>query len=306
MKIATTTSDFGAYCKTDIERIRELHRAGFKNIDLSMYCFTPDCDYMKDGWRDAVKVLKDEADRLGMTFVQAHSQGGNPIRENDEERVKFIFDATVRSIEICEYLGIKNTVVHPGMRKGIGKDEWFELNRDFYKKLFPVMEATGVNVLTENSTAVNMGGKYFANTGRDMRDFLEFVGHPQLHACWDTGHGNCEDISQYEQITTLGEHLYAIHYNDNQGKSDQHLNPYMGTLNNDEIMHALIDVGFKGYFTLECDSALVRSNYWLYNRKKFDGDDRLAEPQLFMRRKLEELLYDTAKYILSSYGMFDE
>ena len=306
MKIATTTGDFCRYCKNDIERINELYRAGFRYIDLNMYRFTPDCDYMKDDWRDAVKALKNEADRLGMTFVQAHSQGGNPLKADDGEYVKFLVDATVRSVEICAELGIKNTVAHPGMRRGLSKDDWFELNREFYKKLFPIMEATGVNVLIENSTAVNLGEKYFANTGRDMRDFLEFVGHPQLHACWDTGHGNCEGFSQYEQLTTLGDQLYAIHYNDNQGKGDQHLIPYFGTINHDEIINALIDIDYKGYFTLECDATLVPSNYWIYGRRKFDKDTRLAEPQPFMRQKLEELLFDTAKYILTSYGLFEE
>jgi MoaA/NifB/PqqE/SkfB family radical SAM enzyme len=48
MKIATTTGDFGFYCKTNEERIRELHRAGFRYIDLSMYGFTPECEYMQD------------------------------------------------------------------------------------------------------------------------------------------------------------------------------------------------------------------------------------------------------------------
>ena len=46
MKIATTASDFGYYCSTDADRIRELHRAGFRYIDLSMYSLTPDCAYM--------------------------------------------------------------------------------------------------------------------------------------------------------------------------------------------------------------------------------------------------------------------
>ena len=45
IKIATTTGDFGFYCKTDEERIRELHRAGFRYIDLNMYNFTPESPY---------------------------------------------------------------------------------------------------------------------------------------------------------------------------------------------------------------------------------------------------------------------
>ena len=304
MKIATTTGDFNSYCQNDVERINELRKAGFKYIDLSMYSFTPDSPYMKDDWKSAVLALKSEADKLDMKFVQAHSQGGNPL-DSDREKVDFLVAATIRSIEICDMLGIKNTVVHPGFAKGIGKDEWFERNREFYKRLFPTMEKFGVNVLTENSTSANMGDRYFANSGADMLEFLKFASHPLLHACWDTGHANCEG-SQYDDIITLGKELFAIHYNDNHGKKDEHLIPYFGTLNHDEVINALIDVGFEGYFTLECSSSLIAKNYWLGGRRSFEGDTRLAEPQLFMQQKSVALMYDIAKYMLTSYDIFEQ
>ena len=304
MKIATTTGDFNSYCQNDVERINELRKAGFKYIDLSMYSFTPDSPYMKDDWKSAVLALKSEADKLDMKFVQAHSQGGNPL-DSDREKVDFLVAATIRSIEICDMLGIKNTVVHPGFAKGIGKDEWFERNREFYKRLFPTMEKFGVNVLTENSTSANMGDRYFANSGADMLEFLKFASHPLLHACWDTGHANCEG-SQYDDIITLGKELFAIHYNDNHGKKDEHLIPYFGTLNHDEVINALIDVGFEGYFTLECSSSLIAKKYWLGGRRSFEGDTRLAEPQLFMQQKSVALMYDIAKYMLTSYDIFEQ
>lgn len=86
---------------------------------------------------------------------------------------------------------------------------------------------------------------------------------------------------------------------------DEHLIPYLGSLNHDEVINALIDVKFKGYFTLECSSSLVRPKDWLGGRRVFERDTRLAEPQLFMQQRLEALMYDTAKYILSSYGLFE-
>ena len=304
MKIATTTGDFSKYYTNDIDRIHGLHNAGFRYIDLDMYTFTPDHVYMNDGWQKAVNELKNEAERLGMTFVQAHSQGGNPL-DPDPDHVEFLVDATVRSIEICEMLGIKNTVVHSGFAKEMGKEEWFEKNRAFYQKLFPAMERCGVNVLIENSTAANMKERYFTNSGKDMIEFLRFVGYPLLHACWDTGHANCEG-SQYDDIITLGDELYAIHYNDNHGKRDEHLIPYLGTLNHDEVINALTDIGYKGYFTLECCSSLISKEYWLGGRRDFDRDTRLAEPPLFMKDRTEALLYDTAKYMLESYGIFEE
>lgn len=239
-----------------------------------------------------------------MQFVQAHSPGGNPLSD-DEEHKDFLVKATIRSIEICQILGIKNTVVHNGMKKEISKEEWFEENKKFYEKFFPAMERCGVNVLCENSTKSNMGDQYFINTGKEMREFIEYVNHPLVHGCWDTGHGNCEG-AQYDEIMAIGDELYAIHYNDNGGKTDDHIAPFLGTLNHDEIMHALIDVGFKGYFTLECSASLRRYREWTGWRRQFDSDMRLAEPQLFMQRHIEKMMYETAEYILSAYNMLDK
>lgn len=82
MKIATTTGDFASYFDNDSDRIKELHRAGFKYIDLDMYSFTPDSPYMKDNWMYEVRKIKTLADELGMKFVQAHSQGECTVREH--------------------------------------------------------------------------------------------------------------------------------------------------------------------------------------------------------------------------------
>lgn len=303
MKIATTTADFSFFCRSYEERIRELHRAGFRYIDLSMYSFTPGYAYMRDDWREHVSKIRDLADELGMKFVQAHSQGGNPLGPDGD----FILESTIRSIEICEFLGIKNTVVHNGVIKGATKEEWFERNKAFYAKLFPAMERHGVNVLCENSSKSNMGEHYFINCGKDMREFIEYVDHPLIHGCWDTGHANNEG-SQYDEIMTLGDHLYAIHYNDNHGVKDDHVAPFCGQMNHDEVMNALIDVGFKGYFTLECTSTLVTSSLWTQKRRIFTEKDvpqKLLEPQLFMQRHIEAMMYETSKWMLESYGIFE-
>lgn len=307
MKIATTTGDFSRFAASDAERIRELYRAGFRYIDLNMYSFKPKCVYMQDAWQEAVGEIKGVADALGMQFVQAHSQGGNPLSQ-DERHVDFLLKATLRSIEICRMLGIKNTVVHSGHAQGIGKEEWFARNKQFYEKLLPFAAQCGVNILCENSTASNMGDRYFINSGRDMREFIDYVDHPFFHGCWDTGHANCEG-SQYEDILVLGEHLYAIHYNDNHGQKDDHVAPFLGRLNHDEVMHALIDVGFRGYFTLECDSSLIPYDQWTGKRRRFEREGKtclLSEPQLFMQRHIEAMMYDTAKWMLDTYGLLEE
>lgn len=304
MKIATTTGDFSFYCATDEARIRELHRAGFRYIDLSLYSMKPDSPYLTDGWQDEVLRLKALADSLGMQFVQAHSHGGNPFTATPE-KAAFYTLAVARSIEICGMLGIPNTVLHCGFAPELTREAFFVKNKEFVSQFFPLLERTGVNLLLENSTAVNMKEIYYPNAGSELRAIVEYVDHPNVHACWDTGHANCEG-SQYEQILALGDHLLGIHYNDNHGQKDEHLFPYMGTLNHDEVLHALLDVGYRGYFTLECGAALIKQNGWPFKRRPFEKDTRLSEPQLFMQRHMESFMYDTAKYMLEAYHLFEE
>lgn len=80
----------------------------------------------------------------------------------------------------------------------------------------------------------------------------------------------------------------------------------MGTLNHDEVLTALIDVGFKGVFTLECASSLTSYDHWLGKRRRFESSERearLREPQLFMQRHIEAMMYETARWFLESYGV---
>ena len=306
-EIATTTSDLkgksGYY--TDEKVLRGLHEAGFKYIDFSMYSFARNDVYMSDNWREEALKLKAVADELGMEFVQAHSQGGNPLSSSESE---FIVQATIRSIEICEVLGIKNTVVHAGWGSGLSKEEWFAKNKAFYERLLPTAEKCGVNILCENSTAANMGSNYYINTGADMLEFIQYVDHPNFHGCWDTGHANCEPGSQYDDIVTLGDEIYAIHFADNLGNADSHMMPFFGTLDINPIIQALVDIEYDGYFTLECDGKQRNQN--TYSGPEFEWIKETypdvavsSSPKDMTRIEQEKLLYIIAEHIIKNYPL---
>lgn len=305
MKLATTTSDFDRFLGTYRERVDAVCEAGFKYIDLSLYTvFDNDELLVSEKWRDNAKALSEYANEKGVKFVQAHSPGGNSLSGNNSLDESLI-DITVRSIEICGILGIPNTVVHAGYLKGITKYESFERNREFFRRLIPAMEKNNVNVLCENSTVKNMGDMYFTNSGEDMKEFVQYVGHPLFHACWDTGHGNCEG-NQYNDIKAIGTDLYALHINDNCEDKDAHLLPYLGTTNFDEVINALKDINYKGCFTFEACSSLRSAEYWLGNRRSFEKDKRISNPRLFMQKRLEKLMYEIGEYMLKAYDCFEE
>jgi sugar phosphate isomerase/epimerase len=255
---------------------------------------------VRSDWQDTVERIRETAQSFGATFVQSHAPGGPVLACTDD-----FFNATVRSIEVCGALGIPNIVVHAGTYSKMDKAEFFDKNRAFFRRLIPVMEKTGVNVLCENSTKANTGTGYFTNSGADMKEFVEFLDHPLFHACWDTGHANVEG-NQYEEILALGSDLYALHINDNRGSQDEHLLPFLGTMNLDEILHALIDGNYKGYFTFEAASNLRPKECWLGNRREFAKDDRLAEAPLFLQQHLEKAMYELGVYILKKYDVYEE
>ena len=304
MKIASTTYDFISLPTEDhIEKVRHLANAGFKYIDLSLYEINKDnSPFVVAGWKNYVNELKSLEEELGIKYVQAHLPNFNPL---DENTFGDYCKLTIRAIEVCGLLGIENAVIHIGWKPDITKEQFFLMNLIALRPLFPIMEKYNVNVLVENSTRANFGQMYYLYSGSDMKEFIEYVNHPLIHGCWDVGHANVEG-PQYEDIIALGDDLRAIHVHDNNGHADQHIGLFMGTLNMDEIINALIDVGYKGYFTFEADSLISCGKTWLLNRRNFDKDTRLFNPTIEMYDAAEHLLYEIGKACLNAYGIFEE
>lgn len=299
MKLCTTTEDFAAYYSSDVDKLRELAGAGFRYIDLSMYN-NEAAAYMHDNWREDIRRLKAEADKLGVTFVQAHSPAFETLEtlsptEDPVEKTA----QTIRSIEICGELGIPMTVVHAGVKRNTPQEETFRLNKAFYQKLLPAMEKTGVMVLVENVGIADNQGRFYMNTAQRILDFVEYFDHPLLGVCWDIGHANVFG-AQHDEIVKLGKHLKAIHYNDNDRKSDLHTAPFLSTLDNDDAMHGLVDAGFEGPFTFEATGKIQ------HKLRRFDKLLDQPKASLAVTRSYEKALYETGKYLLTSYNVYED
>lgn len=300
MKLCNTTGDFSKHCTTEFEKIKELHDAGFRYVDFSMYGDEV-VPFMHDNWKEDIKRLKDYAESLEITFVQAHSPAFETLETlSPTENWQDKFDQTVRSIEICKELSIPMTVFHAGVKRNTSKEQTIELNKQFFEKLLPVMEKTGVSLLVENVGINDNNGRYYFNTAERLKEFIEYFNHPLLYACWDIGHGNSMKIDQYEQIKILDKDLYAIHYNDNNTLADEHRIPFLGTTDNDKAIRGLIDIGFKGPFTFECTCTLKDKLF------AFDTLNARKNASIDVVRAENKLLFEMGKYLLSTYGIYED
>ena len=308
MKLATTISDFEGYVQTPEEAVRCYMGTGFHCLDYSFYnVIYPGSPFLSDQWMRQVIDAGRAAEQLGFTFVQAHSPNYDCLDADVDHAAGML--ATLRSIEACSYLGIRNIVVHHGIgyRYPQERGRWFEKNAEFFRQLFPAMEKYNVNVLIENGAENNVGRQCDIMTSQDAVDFVRYMNHPLLHICWDVGHANLRGTNQYDDICTMEKDLYALHIQDNYGSFDEHFAPFMGTLNLDAIMQGLLDIDYKGYFTFESGNILANKNAWPHPRYKFMGKQpsRLMAPSLELKRKAVGLLYEIGKYILTQYDCYE-
>ena len=298
MKLATTIGDFRGYSSCAQEAVQYVCEAGFKYID---YGFGKDyknrIGFFGDDFDGHVTSLKIQADKLGTKFVQAHAITGDVFAEDNTE----LISDTIRCIDACGALGIENVVVHSGLGAGIEKEENFEKNKVFYTPLLERAEKYGINILTENFNKGSVGS-YRIDNAPDLRELIDYIDHPLFHAVWDTGHGNLQEMPQDEALRILGEHVRAVHVQDNYGDRDIHIAPFFGSMSLDSLMHGLLDIGYNGYFTFEA----VRMLFPAKQKREYSDDKRLKKTPLRLRITAERFLYEIGKCILEEYGCFEE
>ena len=298
MKLATRTGDFAGYTTSQSEALGYLREAGFRYAD---YSFGDDFNTRTGIYGDFARHVADVAEaaaKLGIQLVQAHSPMGKPLAPDN---AAFIED-TVRCVDACGAWGIPNLVVHSGYTYGLSKEETFAENKKFFAPILARAEKYGVNILVENFNKMHTEGVYWIDNAPDLLTMIEYVDHPLFHAVWDTGHGNLQEMPQHEALSLLGDHVRALHIQDNLGDRDTHLMPYLGTLNLDDVMHGLAKIGYNGYFTFEVGGIFLPAA----KRRTFEADTRLASASLDLRRHMERYLFEMGKYILTAYDCFEE
>jgi hypothetical protein len=117
-------------------------------------------------------------------------------------------------------------------------------------------------------------------------------------------------LGQYKNIADIGDKLKGLHISDNFGDCHHHSWPFAGVINFDSVMQGLVDVKYDGYFTFEASYTLLHEKNPPHRRLPFDygGETvrKLLNPSICLKKKAVDLLYETGKYILETYGCFEE
>jgi sugar phosphate isomerase/epimerase len=168
------------------------------------------------------------------------------------------------SLRIAGVMGVPWVVWEPDVTAGDYGDEHrkevFRMNYEFFAPLVDTAEKHDTGVCLENVPDC-MGSsrgcpKWVSSHGSELCELVDGFQSSRVGVCWDTGHAHMQGLEQGGELRTLGERLKMLHIQDNNGKADQHLLPFMGTVDWKDIMDALYDINYAGDFTYEVHNAI--------------------------------------------------
>ena len=174
--------------------------------------------------------------RNGLAVSHTHLPFYN-YEMDDKERLAFCDQMTYRAIDASAYIGAKYAVIHP--QRDAEKHTLIDRTVALLTPFNEYAKACGVTLCVENM---------YTTYPEELR---EIVDRMACGACWDVGHANFGKHPQYESMTLLGKRIRVLHLHDNYGTRDDHSMPYFGTIDWDEIMRALRDIGYEGTFNYE-------------------------------------------------------
>lgn len=280
-KLATSTH--WKYDRTEqrpfLDSVSDIIDAGFRNLD---FCFldmrNEKCKFRSAGYKEWIFECKEFVESKGAKWVQAHAVAPETLgyTEQCKQHIK-------RSIECCSYLGVEWIVMHHIFDP---KSMWgsslsgMDFNLKYFDEFLEVAEKYNVGIAIENQTSHPFFcGSEYRQSIEELLGLVDRLGGSHIGVCWDVGHCNisaayegAEHLSkQSEQMKLFGNRIKATHIHDNNSKKfsklykvnpntilkdpwcalDEHIMPYQGDIDWDDVIKGLDAINYDHYFTYE-------------------------------------------------------
>ena len=192
--------------------------------------------------------LRSYIEDKGITVDQAHLPFASALY--NEDFFEELLGKIIESLHTCHLLGVKYAVTHPPKVHHFAKDGdvdgMLAHNVAYFNRLRPYLEEYGICLAIENA------GKYSTSETPDIFNrLLDELGNEPYVACVDTGHFNFSGVLPQDGIRTVGSRIKCLHVHDNNGLKDMHTIPSQGTIDWEETMKALADIGYEGNLSFE-------------------------------------------------------
>ena len=255
----------------DIRALEIAAEIGCDSVDVNLNAFSkedPNSPYAlpQDDLVAYFDKMRARAKELGLVISQTHGRMRGYSFDSEQDR-QLLEDARLDMIATAA-LGAPYCVIHSITNIHAGFDRTPEdMRREniaMYRDVLPYAKENGVVVALET---------FGDATDKNGRNGCDFFGQPDellntynalrispddakyFCFCMDTGHTNKAarfgNPKPGELIRRLGSDIRILHLNDNDGILDQHKIPYTGTIDWDDVLRALQEIGYCGAYNME-------------------------------------------------------
>ncbi len=213
-----------------------------------------------DAAADEVGALIGE---LGLRVPQVHLEVAAMGSLDDAQREADLA-MVERHIKLCRRMGMAVGVLHPvgGMPATLAEYRRVgQVRIESFARMAEFGAQHGFSIAIENTMDTRgdemsaMGRRLFGAIIPELHEVIDAVGADNFGICLDTGHTNVQGIPMAEAVRQCGDRLIATHIDDNHGVTDEHSEPFRGTIDWESGVAALREIGYEGIFNLEISPA---------------------------------------------------
>ena len=206
--------------------------AGFKKVFLS---------WVNNNWGETHEKMFDLCKKKGVEIVFAHIgyRGTHAVTNlwKEGELGDKVVEAICKDLEEVKKHGINIAVMH--VSKSKEKPVLSSLGIERIKRIVDKAEEIKLDLALENTAWKGVLEYIFDN-----------IKSERLKICYDSGHDHThfKDTFDFERFKGL---IVATHIHDNHANGDEHLLPFEGTVDFENVIDKLKNSGFKGTLSSE-------------------------------------------------------
>ncbi len=236
------------------ESIKRCSTAGYSLMDFNFYdCSTFRLPFVSANYAHWIDGIIKASSDYGISFNQCHLPFYNFCDENyaHKEEMDMLL---LRAIECASMLHIPHAIIHAGTALNTSHVRKLSIqkNIEYFKPVLDFAHKKNVSLVFENLWDYNITPlRRFTTEVEDLLELVEKLDDSNIGICYDTDHAQLMKQNHRENLMLIKNRLVSTHISDCINVDSDHLLPFDGTINWNEIMSVLRDIQYAGDFTYE-------------------------------------------------------
>lgn len=241
------------------ESMKRIKQAGFDCVDLNLSDAGKSFYHLdKPNWLEWAHTVKELSSSLSLPITQTHAPFYNALQPN-HPCVDMYESMIERSILVSGMMGHPWIVMHPGTAPL--DDVNFTLSKQKnYEYFMPYIELAvkhDCGIAIENMASTRNHITY-CSKAYQLCELIDSFKTDRVGVCWDFGHAHITGENQISELRLLANRLKATHVADNSGINDDHILPFLGSVDWRTILPILKEINYQGDLTYEIHNATSR------------------------------------------------